>query len=598
VPDTPRNTSRPVRDAADAYVRAVAELNPLIATRLGLKTGQDLLPDMSPAGQDATDDLDRATLALLDSLTAAPGGSVPDGTVPDGAAPAGPGPDGTGPAAGTRGAQNGAGDERRCARLLRERLTASLAKSEAGEHLRAVSNTFGPVPQILAYFMIMPTATQEDWANIAGRMARVGQALAGYRASLAEGAGRGLLAAPRQVATLLDQLAQWQASDGGRGWYAGFADGASVSPALRSDLDAAATAATAAHAELRDWLAAEYLPRTEGVPDGVGAERYRVGARYWSGGTIDPREAYEWGWSEYQSLVAQMRTEAGQVLPGASPREAIAHLDEHAEVIDGTEQIRRWLQERMDEAIADLSGTHFDLADRVKVVEACLAPVGAAAAPYYTPPSQDFSRPGRTWLPTMGMTRFPVWHLVTTWYHEGVPGHHLQYGQWTHLAEQLSVYQTSIGTVSACTEGWALYAERLMDELGYLERPGTRFGYLDAQLLRAIRVVIDIGMHLELRVPADSPMAAGEVWTPELAEDFFNAHSGRGEAFVASEILRYLSAPGQAITYKLGERAWLAGREAARAARGSAFDLKSWHMAALSLGSLGLDDLATELATA
>jgi uncharacterized protein (DUF885 family) len=137
-----------------------------------------------------------------------------------------------------------------------------------------------------------------------------------------------------------------------------------------------------------------------------------------------------------------------------------------------------------------------------------------------------------------------------------------------------------------------------MDELGYLARPGARLGYLDAQLLRAIRVVIDIGMHLELQVPADSPMAAGETWTAELAGDFFNAHTGRGRPFVDSEILRYLSAPGQAITYKLGERAWLAGRDAAKAAKGSGFDLKSWHMAALSLGSLGLDDLATELATA
>jgi uncharacterized protein (DUF885 family) len=574
VPDTASNSSRPVRDAADAYAASLAELNPLLATRLGLESGQDLLPDMSPAGQEAEDELDRSALATLDALTSA--GDRAAGT----------------------GVGSGAGDERRCARLLRERLTAGLARSEAGEHLRAVSNTFGPVPQIRGIFMIMPTATQDDWATLARRMGCVGEALAGYRASLAEGTRRGLLAAPRQVRTMLDQLAEWQAAGDGQGWYAGFAASASAPPALQADLDKAAAAATAAHAELRDWLATEYLPRTEGVPDGVGEERYRVSARYWSGADIEPRDAYAWGWSEYQSLAEQMRLEAGRVLPGASPRAAMNYLDDHGEVIDGTEQIRRWLAELMDEAIADLAGTHFDLADRVKAVEACLAPAGTAAAPYYTPPSQDFARPGRTWLPTMGLTRFPVWQLVSTWYHEGVPGHHLQYAQWTHLAKQLSVFQTSVGTISACTEGWALYAERLMDELGYLARPGARLGYVDAQLLRAIRVVIDIGMHLELRIPADSPMAPGEKWTPELARDFFAAHTGRGQAFVDSEIVRYLSAPGQAITYKLGERAWLAGRDAAKAAGGSAFDLKSWHMAALSLGSLGLDDLAAELAAA
>ncbi len=253
----------------------------------------------------------------------------------------------------------------------------------------------------------------------------------------------------------------------------------------------------------------------------------------------------------------------------------------------------------MDTAMASLAGTHFDLADPIKVVEARIAPPGSAAAPYYTGPSQDFSRPGRTWLPTLGRTRFPLWNLISTWYHEGVPGHHLQIAQWRYLSAQLSVYQTSAGGVSACSEGWALYAERLMDELGYLEAPGARMGYLDAQLMRAIRVIIDIGMHLQLEIPADWAAGAGQRWTPELALEFFVAHSGRERDFLESEIVRYLSAPGQAISYKLGERAWLAGRDAAKAAheaRGDSFDLKSWHMAALSLGSLGLDDLADELA--
>jgi uncharacterized protein (DUF885 family) len=114
--------------------------------------------------------------------------------------------------------------------------------------------------------------------------------------------------------------------------------------------------------------------------------------------------------------------------------------------------------------------------------------------------------------------------------------------------------------------------------------------------MRAVRVVLDIGMHLRLRVPADSPRHAGEIWTPEVARDFFGAHCGRPAAFLDSEIVRYLGWPGQAISYKLGERAWLAGREAARAARGAGFDLAAWHAGALSLGALGLDDLADELA--
>ncbi len=565
MPDLASDAARSVRSVADAYVVSLAELNPLVATRLGLRRGEDRLPDLSPAGQQARDELARSVLARLDSVE--------------------------------RGSRPASADERRCARLLRERLEAELATSDAGEHLCAISNLFGPVQQVRGVFMIMPAATADDWAVVARRMAQVPQAMAGYRAALAEGARRGLLAAPRQVRAVAGQLQEWAAAAGGRGWFAGFAAGANVPPALRGALDAAAMRAMSSVTALRGWLADEYLRRAEGVRDGVGAQRYRIGARRWTGANLDPHDAYAWGWSEYRSLREQMQNEAQRVLPGASVLAAMRHLDEHSEAIEGVDEIRLRLQQMMDQAIADLDGTHFDLADRLKTVEARIAPPGSAAAPYYTPPSLDFSRPGRTWLPTLGRTRFPLWHLVSTWYHEGVPGHHLQLAQWLHLSAQLSMYQTSVGSVSACTEGWALYAERLMDELGYLPGAGARLGYLDAQMIRAVRVVIDIGMHLELTIPGDSPLGAGERWTPDLARAFFAAHSGRDEAFIESEIVRYLSAPGQAISYKLGERAWLDGREAARAAHGGGFDLKSWHMAALSLGALGLDDLTDELAS-
>jgi uncharacterized protein (DUF885 family) len=120
--------------------------------------------------------------------------------------------------------------------------------------------------------------------------------------------------------------------------------------------------------------------------------------------------------------------------------------------------------------------------------------------------------------------------------------------------------------------------------------------------MRAIRVIIDIGMHLQLEIPVTQDVPElfhpGERWTPELGRAFFGANSGRSADFLDSEITRYLGWPGQAIGYKLGERAWLAGRDAARRAhqaRGETFDLKAWHMAALSQGSLGLDDLVAEL---
>ncbi|MES4889333.1 DUF885 domain-containing protein [Streptomyces sp. NPDC096012] len=551
------------RQVADAYVDDLIALDPVTGTYLGVKESSSRLPDYSPAGQEALAQLARATLARLDEAERQPGA---DSDV-----------------------------ERRCGRLLRERLTAELAVHEADEHLRAVGNMHTPGHSVRDIFTVMPVQTDEDWTAIAERLRAVPGALAGYRESLQLGLDRKLFAAPRPTATFIEQLTEWTDTDGsGRGWYEDFA--AAGPEALRTELDEAARAATGALVELRDWLRDVYAPAVEGAPNTVGRERYARWSRYFNGTDLDLDEAYAYGWSEFHRILGEMEREAEKILPGAgTPWVALAHLDEHGRHIEGVEEVRAWLQGLMDKAIEDLDGTHFELAERVRKVESRIAPPGGAAAPYYTAPSEDFSRPGRTWLPTMGQTRFPVYDLVSTWYHEGVPGHHLQLAQWAHVAEDLSRYQATIGGVSANAEGWALYAERLMDELGYLSDPEERLGYLDAQMMRAARVIVDIGMHLELEIPADSPFHPGERWTPELAQEFFGAHSSRPADFVESELTRYLTIPGQAIGYKLGERAWLLGREKARERHGDAFDLKAWHMAALSQGSLGLDDLVDEL---
>ncbi|MFD3544490.1 DUF885 domain-containing protein [Streptomyces sp. NPDC058655] len=549
------------RQVADAYVDDLVALDPIVGTYLGVAASSGRLPDFSPAGRAAVAELARRTLALLDAAERLPGA---DSDV-----------------------------ERRCGRLLRERLTAELAVHAADEDLRAVSNIHSPVHSVREVFPVTPAETDEDWAAITERLRAVPAAIAGYRECLALGLERSLHGAPRPTATFIEQLTTWIGEDDEPAFFEAFA---SRGPdTLRADLDEAAVGATASLLALRDWMRDVYAPAVAGGPETVGRERYARWSRYFNGTDLDLDEAYAYGWSEYHRLLAEMKTEADKILPGSNPWDALRHLDEHGTHIEGVEEVRAWLQGLMDEAIENLDGTHFDLAERVKRVESMIAPPGGAAAPYYTNPSEDFSRPGRTWLPTMGQTRFPVYDLVSTWYHEGVPGHHLQLAQWTHVADRLSRYQAGVGLVSANAEGWALYAERLMDELGYLKDAEQRLGYLDCQMMRAARVIVDIGMHLGLEIPADSPFHPGETWTVDLAQEFFGLHSGRPADFVESELTRYLSMPGQAIGYKLGERAWLLGRDNARAAHGDSFDLKAWHMAALSQGSLGLDDLVDEL---
>jgi uncharacterized protein (DUF885 family) len=285
-----------------------------------------------------------------------------------------------------------------------------------------------------------------------------------------------------------------------------------------------------------------------------------------------------------------------EILPGRSLTEVYDHLDAHGEAVEGEAALLTQLQGLIDGAIDALDGTYFEIAGPIRQVEAVLAPPGSAAAAYYTTPSLDFSRPGQTWYPTLGRTRFPIWKDVSTWYHEGVPGHHLQLAGWVALGDRLTRYQRS-EFISGDGEGWALYAERLMDELGFLGAPDRRLGYLNGQLLRATRVVVDIGMHCEMPIPTGQPFHPGERWTPELGREFLLAHGGPDREFLESEWVRYLGWPGQAIAYKLGERVWLAGREAARRARGAAFDLKAWHTNALALGPLGVGDLAAILPT-
>ncbi|MDI5966552.1 DUF885 domain-containing protein [Streptantibioticus silvisoli] len=551
------------RHVADGYVDRMAALDPETGLALGIGAVDDRQPDLTPDGFAAREEVARQTLAALDAL----------------------------PAAAADAPQEAA-----CARLLRERLTARLQWYEAGEHYRQVQNLSSPVHGVRQVLTLSATRTDEDWALVAGRLRNVPAALDGYRVTLGEGIGRGLLAAPRQAEVMREQLAAWTGlDDGGPGWFAGL-----VAPGpegMRAELDAAAARATEAVVAFRAWLGEVYAPAAEGTPDAVGRERYRRHARQATGADLDLDEAYGWAWAQFHENLEQMRGEAGRVLPGASPLEAMGHLNAQGHAITGRENVRVWLQGIMDEAVGALDGEHFDITGPLRRVESCLAPPGTAAAPYYMGPSLDFARPGRTYLPAMGRERFPTWQLVSTWYHEGVPGHHLQIASWTASAGSLSRYQVTLGRISADVEGWALYAERLMNDLGYLTDPARRLGYLDKQMLRIIRVIVDIGMHLELPIPADSGFHPGERWTPALAEAFMAAHHGSPAGRRSSEIIRYLGRPGQAIGYKLGERAWLTGREAARRRHGAAFDLKTWHMKALVQGSFGLDDLADNLAS-
>jgi uncharacterized protein (DUF885 family) len=408
------------------------------------------------------------------------------------------------------------------------------------------------------------------------------------------------VSAQHQIAEVAKQCDIWT-DPAGDDFYPALArrvaEAGELPEALRAELDRTATAAGAATTDFARFLRDELYPLGR-ANQAAGRERYELASQYFLGARVDLDETYAWGFQELARLEGEMRRVADKIVPGGTVDEAVAALDaDPARTIQGKEAFRDWMQALADQAISDLHGTHFDIPEQVRRIECCIAPTSDGSI-YYTGPSEDFTRPGRMWWAVpQGITGFSTWREVTTVYHEGVPGHHLQIAQTAVRADLLNRWQRLLSWSSGHGEGWALYAENLMDELGYLEDPGDKLGLLDSQAFRACRVIVDIGMHLELAIPRDNPFGfhPGERWTPELGWEFLRAHCRVPDENLRFELNRYLGWPGQAPAYKIGERYWLQAREDAKRRKGRDFDLKEFHRSALNLGSLGLDPLRDAL---
>jgi uncharacterized protein (DUF885 family) len=545
-----------VTELSSRYVDEFAVLDPVRAARgMGVGLDDDTMTDYSPDGDAAMADLLRRTLAEVRAAT-------PDGE-----------------------------PERLGAAYLGDLCESTLPLYDTGERQRLLNQLAGPQAAVRMLFDLMDRSTPEGWGHVRARLERVPAAMAGYRATLEAGMHAGRLSSARLAAAVAEQCETWAGGDGDGGWFGRFVEPAGDDAALRD----AARGAARAYGELASWLRSTYAPAADaaGVGDGVGGERYRVWAQNLLGADLDPDDSYGWGCEELARIQAEQATECQRIRPGAGFEEVRdLLLTDPARAVHGLDAWRAWLQDVVDEATDALAGAHFDIPDPLRRCDVAIPPVGSAAAPYYTAPSEDLEVPGRVWFPSLGRESFPTWDDVTTAYHEAVPGHHLQVGG-TRFFELTRAHR--LGFQAAHGEGWALYAERLMDELGWFRTPDTRLGFLSSQAFRAVRVVIDVGLHTGREVPDGLP-GAGQPWTFDLAVEALQRAGGLTAEFARSEILRYLSWPAQATCYKLGERSWLTGRDAARSAAGDAFDLRTWHARALALGPLGLDRLERELA--
>lgn len=480
---------------------------------------------------------------------------------------------------------------RRARQVVLDDMTTTIARSRTHESERTLSQIVSPVADIRQIFELMPVETLEQKEFFRERLVSVPAALRGVQETWRATKDRGELPALRHIQGVADQAEEYSNGD-----FVALIErvfrASDQSPALVE----AAQSAQAAYGQLAAWMRSELAPAAN-PKEGCGPERYETLVRSFTGSTWDWQELYEWGWEDLRGIVADMKRVGERILPGAQhPREVADFLDrDPSRRIEGTDALLAALRRITDEAIEMLDGVHFDIDPRIRFCDVRLAPPGGASAAYYISPSEDLSRPGTTWFPTMGETSFSLWQHTSTWYHEGLPGHHLEAGTSVINAGKLTRYHRLAGWTPGYGEGWALYAERLMHEIGALVDPADELGYLANQALRAARVVVDIGLHLDLPVP--SGVFGSEVtrWTPERAVEILHDWALQPKITAISEVERYLGWPGQAISYKVGEREWMGARERARSRMGQKFSLKAFHAYGLELGPLGLATFASEM---
>ncbi|MGW9112696.1 DUF885 domain-containing protein [Microbacterium sp. NPDC055683] len=538
---------------AERWVDTLVELSPTLATYIGRPEGADRYDDFGPEGAEHHAEEARRTLAEIEA--AAPVDEIDRVTQLD----------------------------------LAGELRLSLELHEARWHLRDL-NVIASAPQdIRQVYDLMSTESDDDWSVVGRRLAAVPAAVDGYIATLREGVARGVVPAVRQVREVAAQIPRYTADDG---FFAGLAGqaAAAAGAAAAADVERGAAAARAAYDRLTAFLGDELAPAAAD-DDAVGRELYALHSRRFLGAEIDLDETYAWGIEELGRMVAEQEAIAREILPGASVDEAVAHLEaDPARKLVGTEALREWMQETSDRAVAELARTHFDIPEPVRRLECMIAPTQEGGI-YYTGPTDDFSRPGRMWWSVPeGVTEFDTWRELTTVYHEGVPGHHLQIGQAVYNRAELNSWRRLLAGTSGHAEGWALYAERLMEQVGYLDDPADRLGMLDGQRMRAARVVLDIGVHL------GKPRLEGDgVWDAEYALAFMRRNVNMSDEFVRFEVNRYLGWPGQAPAYKVGQRIWEQLRDAYAARLGDGFSMKDFHRRALDIGGVGLDTLKAAL---
>ncbi len=472
--------------------------------------------------------------------------------------------------------------------IFKRSIEESIEGARFPRELLAVTQRDGP--QYLASVLAkMPTSSVADYERILARLAALPAVIAQTRALLDSGLAVGVT--PPRV-TLRDVPAQFDQLVPEAPMQSALLEPFTrFPPAIASaDRQRLTVQATRVYAErvrpayraLASYLSSAYIPRARqsiawsSLPDGRAWYAYNVKLETTTSRT--PAEIHALGLAEVKRIRAQMDSTIRASGYAGDFKSFVTMLRTDARFFmkDSASLVRAYrdIAKRIDPELSRLFGRLPRLTYGVATIPAYAAPSQTTA--YYMSGSPDAHRPGMYFVNTYKLDSRPIWEMEALTAHEAVPGHHLQIALSQEMND-LPAFRRYTG-YTAFTEGWGLYAESLGSELGLYRDPYSKFGQLTYEMWRAIRLVLDTGIH-ELG------------WTREQAIEYFEANSAKTKQDITSEVDRYIVMPGQALAYKSGELAMRAMRARAERELGARFDIRAFHDELLSQGALPLDIL-------
>ncbi|MFT6682800.1 MAG: prolyl oligopeptidase [Haliea salexigens] len=472
--------------------------------------------------------------------------------------------------------------------MLLRRLRSERSEYALGLYLMPINMRSGP--QHLHTLQERVTFNSErDYRDWLQRLQQLPQLLAEYRALLQEGIRQERTQARvvmERVPAQIDRLLAGEAEDSP--FYKPFNSAtAGLDEARMAELRREASVVIArglnpALAEFREFLLTTYLPACREQP-GIGSlpegkALYRFLAGYFTTTDMTPEAIHEVGKAEVARLLEEMEDvkrsvgfagdlQAFNTFLRSDPQ---FYYNSPEALFEGYLAIAK----RLDPQLVQLFGKLPRMPYGVRPIPDTIAPDTTTA--YYSRPAANGTQPGYYYVNLYRPEVRPKYEMEVLSVHEAVPGHHLQIALAQEL-EGLPLFRTT-GGETAFIEGWGLYAERLGYQMGLYTDPYSRYGQLTYDMWRALRLVVDTGIHYF-------------GWSRQEAIDYFTAHAGKSEADIVNEIDRYIGWPGQALAYKIGQLKILALRERAEDALGDAFDIRAFHDHLLGAGAIPLDAL-------